>query len=208
MGNNTNRMSRTVRAAAMTAGLIGLLSGSGLVVATSASAADGATIVGTETAAAGRTIILRQGTYDGVAGFGWTKTQKRHAIFSKNSIGFVLKNPDGGVDEGEDRRYTAYANEITCTDEESCTVTDSREVRVVNKAVGKSDWYGVALGGEEVGIITAYCLNPDGALACPSWVDLAIGVKKPSTTRLSEGSPTSTSTSWSYEPMSIGQDVP
>jgi len=208
MTNVKSRISKTIRTAGLAAGLIGLFTGSGLVVATSASAADGATIVGTETDAAGRTIILRQGTYDGATGFGWSKIQKRHAIFSKNSIGYVLKNPDGGVAEGEDRRYTAYANEITCPEGADCTVTDSREVRVINKAAAYPEYYGVALGGQEVGIITAYCINPDGALACPSWVDLAIGVKKPASARISEGTPASITTSWSYEPMAIGQEVP
>ncbi|MFC3297280.1 hypothetical protein ACFOD2_13820 [Clavibacter michiganensis subsp. insidiosus] len=207
MGKSTERMKRRVRDGAIAAILIGLFSVSGLAATPPASAADGATVVGTETDAAGRTIVLRQGTYDGAVGFGWSKIQKRHAIFSKNSIGYVLKNPDGGVAEGEDRRYTAYANEITCTDEETCTVTDSREVRVINKAAAYNEYYGVALGGQEVGIITAYCINPDGALTCPAWVDLAIGVKKPTAARLSGESPTSTSTSWSYEPLAIGEEV-
>jgi hypothetical protein len=168
-----------------------------------ASAADaGATIVGTETDVAGRTIILRQGVFDGVRGFGWVKIQQKHAIMSKNSIGFVLKAPSGGEEQGEDRLYRAYANEITCTDAE-CKVTDSREVRVVNKTAVREEYAGVTLSGRVVGITTAYCVNPDSAPACPAWVDAAIGRQKPATT-IDSHRVDGVSTLWSYEPLAAG----
>ncbi|WP_206750276.1 hypothetical protein, partial [Cryobacterium sp. TMS1-20-1] len=78
--------------------------------AQSASAeSQGAEVVGTETDAAGRTVVLREGTYNGSVGFGWTKIQQRHNIHSKHTIGFVLKAPNGGVQQGEDRLYVALS---------------------------------------------------------------------------------------------------
>lgn len=163
--------------------------------AQSASAeSQGAEVVGTETDAAGRTVVLREGTYNGSVGFGWTKIQQRHNIHSKHTIGFVLKAPNGGVQQGEDRLYVAYAQEITCTD--TCVVTDEREVRVINKEAIYASYYGVTLNAV-VGITTAYCVNPDGALSCPAWVDRAIGAEKPaSASRTSETS--TVTTTWSY----------
>ncbi|WP_104087722.1 hypothetical protein [Cryobacterium sp. N19] len=191
------RMKSALLALTMFGAIAGLVA-SPLVPTQPASAADGSTIVGTETDADGRNIILRQGTYDGAVGFGWTKIQERHNIHSKNSIGYVLKAPNGGTAQGEDRLYVAYANEITC--DSACEVTDSREVRVVNKAAGRESYYGVVLSGGEVGITTAYCVNPDGALACPSWVDRAIGVNKPMASGTTAATPQK-STVWSYSPM-------
>lgn len=174
--------------------------------AQSALAADaGATIVGTETDAAGRTVILRQGIYDGVQGFGWVKIQKKHAIMSKNSVGYVLKAPDGGKAQGEDRLYTAYVNEITCADAD-CEVTESLEVRVVDKTASREEYGGVTLSGKEVGITTAYCVNPDKAPACPAWVDATIGTKKP-TASIDSTADDGTSTLWSYEPLAVGAKI-
>lgn len=75
---------------------------------------------------------------------------------------------------------------------------------MINKEAIYASDYGVTLNAA-VGITTAYCVNPDGALSCPAWVDLAIGAEKPSSaSRTSGASGTSTvTTTWSYAPKGI-----
>ena len=208
MARTVPSITRSLKAILIGAVALSFVAGPTLLASAPASAADGSTIVGTETDAKGRTVLLRQGTYNGSVGFGWTKIQQRHAIKSKNSIGFVLKAPNGGTAQGEDRLYIAYANQIVCTSK--CEVADQRQVKVVNKTGAYSQYYGVPLGGKVVGVTTAYCENPDKSLPCPAWVDIAIGSKKPAVTPQSaaEAAAETTSTMWTYEPLAVGTVLP
>jgi hypothetical protein len=80
----------------------------------SADAAGGGTILAAWTDSHGRSVFIRTGSYDAASGngFGWVKIQARHNIHSLSSLKFVSRAPDGGVAQGYDREYTAYANKL------------------------------------------------------------------------------------------------
>ncbi|MCY7286817.1 MAG: hypothetical protein LH624_00815 [Cryobacterium sp.] len=145
-----------------------------------------AKIVGTDYDQNGIKVILRQGVYSGGKGFGWEKIQRRHAIYDKDTLGFVLHEPYPNY-SGSIAEYNAYANKFV-----DGKPVDSREVKVVFERKNVTSYYGVTINGQ-VGIITAFCVNPGGALACPSWVDYALGKR----TANAEGG--TAEVVWSYE---------
>ncbi|MCK9877794.1 hypothetical protein MXD59_18775 [Frankia sp. Ag45/Mut15] len=138
-----------------------------------ASAANGATIVDSWKDAKGRTIILREGTYNGKKGFGWTKITRRHAIRSLKTLRFISRNPNGGEQQGTARRYEAYANRQECKNG-YCHYTDSLLVTLIVDFKQVKDYYDVNVNGV-LGVQTAYCVNDNRELDCPSWVDQALG---------------------------------
>ena len=144
---------------------------------------------------------MRQGTYNGSTGFGWEKVQRRHAIYSKHSVGYVIKNPNGGTPQGTQRLYKAWANYLVCTPD--CIVWSDREVRVVNETARKQTYYGVDLLNQNPGVLTAYCINPHGELKCPSWVDKAIGAHAPRPR--TDANESEHMTVWSYTPITNKQ---
>ena len=171
-----------------------------IVVPTAASAAP-VTIIGAWTDALGRTVFVRRGTYNGSTGFGMAKIQQRPAIYSIDSLKFVTRNPNGGVAEGLDRRYDAYANREECT-LSVCVVTDSIPVRVIMSSQYATTSYGVTINGA-IGIKTAYCTMPAGALKCPIWVDRALaGVSFRQVTV--DGEASHVETTWTYNPLPVG----
>lgn len=172
-----------------------------VLLAPSAAHAAPATIIGAWTDALGRTVFVRSGTYNGSTGFGMAKIQQRHAIYSIDSLKFVTRNPNGGVAEGLDRRYDAYANRKECT-LGVCVVTHSIPVRVIMSNQYVSTYYGVTVNGA-IGIKTAYCTMPNGALKCPVWVDRALAGVTFRQGAL-DGESTSVETTWSYAPLPVG----
>lgn len=170
-------------------------------------------VVGTETDARGVKIIMRQGVWRPKArkgkgaGFGWRKIQSKHGIYSKHSVGFILKNPNGGEPDGNQRRYLAYANKLLCEDG-VCKVVDNRKVYAFVDFRYFSRYYDVRINGKP-GVITAYCINPNAAPKCPSWVDLAIGSEAPgvapSNVDGNDGDAGTVKTVGSYEPITGAQ---
>lgn len=164
-----------------------------------AAEAASATILRAWSDAGGRSVFVRSGTYNGSVGFGMAKVQQRHKINSIASLVFVTKNPNGGVKEGDDRRYNAYANKKICSDG-TCTYTESVPVRAIMSNIYASTYYGVLIKGA-IGIKTAYCTTDAALLDCPSWVDQALaGVASRTAGEQSE-------TAWSYQPVAIGKVV-
>ena len=158
-----------------------------------------ATILGSWTDANSQTVFVRQGTYNAADqnGFGMAKITQKHGILAVSNVKFVTQNPNGGVAQGNDRLYTAYANKIVCNP--TCRVAESIQVRAVMGNGYQSVYYGIRIKGA-VGIKTTYCLT--GATLCPSWVNAALARSAPS----SDGS--TTSVAWSYEGAKIGSVVP
>jgi len=148
--------------------------------------------------ASNKRILLRMGTYDYKGnGFGWVKIVAKHHILSPLSVEFVTRAPGGGVRDGNEYIYHAYANRKECV-RGSCYYTDSVKVRaVVSFSTPKVHW-GVKLDGGAIGVKTTYCLNANKAWACPPWVDLAIGVKN-----ANSGNSTQGSIEWSYSPVRV-----
>lgn len=130
-------------------------------------------IVARWTDADGNTVLLREGTYRDGKGFGWKKIQARHKIRKVSSLRFVISNPAGGEPQGSNRVYLAYATRKECSGS-YCRYTDSLPVRVVVDFRSYGTYYDATVDGE-LGVMTAYCMNPDKALECPSWVDAALG---------------------------------
>jgi hypothetical protein len=143
-------------------------------------------------------VLLRIGTYDYKGnGFGWVKIVAKHHILSPLSVKFVTRAPGGGVRNGNEYIYHAYANRKECV-RGSCYYTDSVKVRaVVSWSAPKVHW-GVKLDGGPIGVKTTYCLNANKAWACPKWIDLAIGVKG-----ANSGKSAQSSIEWSYAPVKI-----
>lgn len=170
---------------------------------TAADGTPGRKIVGTETDARGVKVIMRQGVWHANRGrgFGWEKIQKKHAIYSKHSVGFVLKNPNGGQADGNQRRYYAWANKKVCKDG-VCTYVDNRQVYTIVDFRHFDKYFGVNVDGT-LGVITTYCINPDGAPKCPAWVDLAIGSEAPRVATRDDGS--RVTTVGSYKPLTDDQ---
>ncbi|MFJ3027984.1 hypothetical protein ACIPEQ_04000 [Curtobacterium sp. NPDC087080] len=125
--------------------------------------------------AKGRQVFVREGTYDATSGkgFGMQKIRDRHNLHKISSLKFVVANPNGGEAEGLHRKYEAWANRQECVDGK-CKYTDSIPVRVIMNNEERSDYYGVQLRGQKIGISTAYCLSDSKAKDCPSWVDKAL----------------------------------
>ena len=148
--------------------------------------------------ASNKRVLLRFGTYDYKGnGFGWVKIVAKHHILSPLSVKFVTRAPGGGVRDGNEYIYHAYANRKECV-RGSCYYTDSVKVRaVVSWSAPKIHW-GVKLDGGPIGVKTTYCVNANKAWACPPWVDLAIGVKG-----TSSGKSEQSSIEWSYSPVKI-----
>lgn len=185
--------------AVLVTGAAMLMAGLMVMSAPLAAEAASATVLRGWKDAGGRSVFVRSGTYNGSVGFGMAKIQQRHKIYSIDSVVFVTSNPNGGVKEGDDRRYDAYANKKVCSNG-TCTYTESVPVRVIMSNVYASTYYGVVLNGA-IGIKTAYCTTDAALLDCPSWVDQALaGVASRTTGEPSE-------TVWSYEPVAIGQVV-
>lgn len=121
-----------------------------------------------------RSTPVRTGFYDNVPQKGWgqDKAEHRHNIKTQASIRYLASAPTI-VKSGTSYAHTVWSNEIKCKNGR-CTVTDEREVRGVFVRSVLKVLHGETVGGE-LGLQTAYCLNPDKALRCPDWVDVGLG---------------------------------
>ena len=122
-------------------------------------------VVANFTDAAGRPVLLRRGWYDGGGGgFGWDKITQKHRITNINLLEKILKNPNGGEQDGPtSRRYFGFAQRFSCDISGRCTEVERIRLKAVVEF--RDD---PSMGGQK-GVITAYCEygRPD----CPSWVN-------------------------------------
>lgn len=162
-----------------------------------------------------RSIVLREGNYSSATGkgFGWTKIKQRHAITKYNTVKFPTLNPDGGVSQGTQRIYKAWAIKWEKRNKRWVAV-DQREVRTVVETKRFATYYGARLDAAP-GVLTTYCINPDKALKCPKWVDTALanGNKKISSSTLDAiagSSPVEgdTAMTGSFSEVTVGQTAP
>jgi hypothetical protein len=169
-------------------------------------ATTGATITSAWADAKGRSVFIRVGTYNPATkeGFGMTKVIQKHGITAVTTVQFITKNPDGGVAQGLDRKYTGYANKLSCTPT-GCTVLQSVPLTAIFSSIVVSSYYGVSIPPGVIGIKTAYCNNSDASAFCPSWVDAAV-LNKSALPRFEAGQ--TTRIVLSYIPMSNDETAP
>lgn len=120
-------------------------------------------------------MLLREGRYNsftGGPGFGWQKIVGKHDIRYYGAVRFVASNPNGGIAQGDDRRYDAFANRHVC-DNSGCVVTDSIPVRLIVHYGTVQTYYEVPINGV-LGVKTMYCEMPGGAPKCPEWAGIAL----------------------------------
>lgn len=125
-------------------------------------------VVATFVDAAGRTVLLRRGYYDGGGGFGWDKITAKHRIANANLVEKIVKNPNGGEQQGSARVYRGFAQRFRCDISGRCQEVERIPLKAVVEFGADPN-----LGGQK-GIITAFCEigRPD----CPSWVNTVSNV--------------------------------
>lgn len=191
---------KLISAAACVGISFGLLAATGGPAAADVEPPWEARIIKTYYDASGRAVLLRQGKYnmwgDGT-GFGWSKISGKHDIRYFGAVGFVASNPNGGVAEGADRRYDAYANRTVCVDGK-CTVTDSVPVRLIVHYGTVQTYYDVPINGV-LGVKTMYCSMPNNEPKCPEWAGIALDNPSNPAGRTPVDTP-STFVDLSYEP--------
>ena len=91
------------------------------------------------------------------------KITQKHAIFSRVLLASIVSDPDSVTRERPGRyRHDSTTRHVVC--ELRCTVVESVLVSVI---IDYNDFAGQG----QMGILTAYCVNPDGAEYCPAYVN-------------------------------------
>lgn len=151
----------------------------GSAAATGSSSGD---VVATFSDGGGRTVVLREGTYDGSDGFGWEKIKDKHKITNVEVVEAIVGNPNGGTPHREvdkrtkkltkDRReYVGYANRARCGINGQCEVVERIPMRVIVEFL-----HDFAFDGQ-LGVLTAFCVFGDPAhVECPSWVNKQVNI--------------------------------
>lgn len=150
----------------------------------------------------GVTQFLRQGTWDtrSSKGFGWAKIKARHGITKHQTVKHPTGNPRPKF-KGAKVEYVAYAQKVV----NRRVVAQIPVITVIDNAYYKS-YYTSKINGSP-GVLTTYCVNPDRALKCPSWVDVAFS-KSNNPRAYSASSPGVTADAmttdyfWTYDPIS------
>lgn len=120
-------------------------------------------------------IPIRQGFYDGDADLGWgfDKAVHKHNITSLTAHKRIMASPTIYYQQTQATyRLTLYAGRYTCSGSK-CTLTDKRTVYGIYNPNSYNTYYGQKVGGK-MGMLTAYCVNPNNAAKCPNWVTNAI----------------------------------
>ena len=171
-------------------------------------ATTGATITSAWSDAAGRSVFVRVGTYNGFnsQGFGLAKIMGKHGIRAVSSLQFITHAPNGGTKQGDDREYVAYANKLVCNSA-GCTVKASIPVRAIMSNIYVDTYYGISGIKGAIGIKTAYCQNTDASFLCPSWVDNAFVGRASKLSTSPQGNGITDTTLWSYAPMAAGTSL-
>lgn len=121
-----------------------------------------------------QSLPVRQGFWDHLKpgrGFGYDKVRNKHGISDYTVIRRVASSPRG-VWQGTDRTASAWAGHYKCVGSK-CTLQEQREVRAIITAASVNDIDGWPVKGS-IGLKTLYCVNPNNAFKCPSWVTPAI----------------------------------
>lgn len=120
-------------------------------------------VVGNYTDAAGRPVLLRRGYYVDGVGFGWDKIYHKHRITNQNLVEKIVKNPNGGEEQGTARVYRGFAQRFHCDISNRCSEVERIPLKAVVEFGNDAN-----LGGPK-GVITVFCEigRPD----CPSWVN-------------------------------------
>lgn len=113
---------------------------------------------------------IRRGFFDGEQGFGYDKAYHKHGLRNIEAIKKVGRSPLSSW-EGNSLVARAYAGTYTCGWWGRCTLQDEREIRVVFTVDAQ---YGDMKFDSQLGLLTAYCKNPDNAPLCPDWVESSI----------------------------------
>ena len=112
--------------------------------------------------AAGYPIVLRNGTWNGTSGFGWSKAYYYHNLWTKPIVDTIAYGLISGTPSNKDYEVIHYTDgEI---DQYVIVVADTTA----------TSWGGISTqDGREVGVLTGYCQNAAGATEpeCPGWVD-------------------------------------
>lgn len=114
----------------------------------------------------GDPVSMRRGYWSADAprrGFGFMKITQKHAIFSRALLASIVSDPDS-VTLVQPGRYVHESTTRHVVCEFQCTVVESVLVRVV---IDYNDFAGQG----QMGILTAYCVNPDQAEYCPAYVN-------------------------------------
>lgn len=127
----------------------------------------GAEIVGTWLDSQGSPVILRAGAWDGSFGFGMKKIEAKHKIANIEMLQAITRTSDIREFDGK-RVYTRYAVRSDSSADQD--VVEIVPVRLVYEPRPRDDYWGVGIDGV-VGVLTAYCVNPDRGEICPSWVE-------------------------------------
>lgn len=116
-------------------------------------------------------VVLRRGFWSSAnpnSGFGYEKIVGKHRITNLGVIRQILAHPDAVTPQGGGRyAHDSRSRRFVCRP--GCVEVQSVVVRVV------IDYHGWS-GPGQFGVVTAYCLNPDKAWACPAYVNAAVNV--------------------------------
>jgi len=112
--------------------------------------------------ATGYPIVLRNGTWNGSSGFGWSKAYYYHNLWTKP----ILDTITFGIISGQpnSKNYTVIHYTDGEIDQFVVVVADTTD----------TSWQGISTqDNREVGVLTGYCENAAGATEpeCPGWVD-------------------------------------
>jgi hypothetical protein len=120
----------------------------------------------TATPVHGFRVAIRQGYWNGITGFGWSKAYYYHNLAMQPIIDTIrmAANPTGSLSS---RNYEVYHYDNGTLDQEVVVVADV--VDPYFKGTCTQD-------GHAVGVITGYCNNGSGVKEprCPDWVNSSL----------------------------------
>lgn len=110
-----------------------------------------------------RSVVLRNGSWDGASGWGWKKIYNYHNLTS-TSMKAVTRNYFAYEREGSTENYHYFARALRFSCGVTCYVSDARDVKLIVDRRVLSD-------GKTRGIFNGYCVQ--SAVQCPHWVNNA-----------------------------------
>ena len=118
----------------------------------------------------GEDVVLRRGYWSADnprGGFGYEKILRKHEITDLGVVESIVRKPDTIMPQANGRSaHESIARQFRCSIT-GCVTVQSVTVRVV---IDYREWEGLG----QLGIVTAYCDNPDRSWKCPAFVNAAI----------------------------------